>query len=129
MMLLKAATAVGEGANVGLAAIACVLFVRFFLKWCGERWDAHVKRMAEREKIAGDSIIGRIRHLEEQQVQDARLIAGLYRAVHVLTARLAPHDPALVEVRDIIAAALNTTPGRTPQDMVELVNRLGGARQ
>jgi hypothetical protein len=116
----------GKATGYGLVALAAVKLIMFLFEWCGRRWDAHVKRMAEREAIADKSIGNRIRHLELQQRRDARLIGGLYRAVHVLTARLMPTDPALIEVRDIIAASLRVDPGETPQDMENMLDELGG---
>jgi hypothetical protein len=116
----------GRATGYGLAALAAVKLIMFLFEWCGRRWDAHVKRMGEREALADKSIGARLRHLESQQARDATLIAGLYRAIGILTARLAPADPALVEVRDIIAAALHADPGPTPQDMENMLDKLRG---
>lgn len=100
-----------------------------FLDWLGKRWDAWQLRLAEKEAIADASIAGRLKHLEQQQQRDAKLIAGLYRALSVLTVKVAainPFDPSLVEVRDIIAAALDVVePDKaTPQDMLDSLGRV-----
>jgi hypothetical protein len=119
----------GKATGAGLVALAFVKLVMFLFKWCGERWDAHVRRVTEREAIADKSIANRIRHLELQQERDARLIGGLYRALNVLTMKVAeinPFDPALVEVRDIITAALRETPSDTPQDLESMIDQLRG---
>lgn len=124
MVVFKVAQTVGNGASFGLTVFAVVHLTMFLFRWFGERWDKHTARLAEREALADESIANRMRKLEAQQVTDANLITGLYRALNVLTAKvneLAPLDPALIEVREIIASALDSDQSQTPLDMIDLL--------
>lgn len=125
---------VGAGAVVaakfgagGLAIYTAGRVWMHLLDWIGARWDAWQKRLAEKEALADRSIAARLKHLELGQMRDASRMAAHERAINKLVGALRdlkPDHPALVEVADILAAAVNVVLPDVPDDMTETLRGL-----
>ncbi len=127
MSVLGAGLAVGgKFAGGGLAIYALTRFVMAFLEWCGQRWDAHCKRVVEREALADVSISNRLHHLEASEGRLLRQVAELTRAMSMLANKVREQDPfdeTLVEVAQIVASCFGPPDKLVPADMAETIGR------
>lgn len=116
-------------AKFGGAGLIVYTIGRVFMFLCdfaASRWDAHVRRVAEREALADASIATRLKHLEAGQGRDAIRLAALERCVGILTVavrEISPGHVSLTEVAEIIAASLNIVDPRIPPDMADTLGR------
>lgn len=115
----------GKYTGLGLVVYTAYRLLVFSCDFIAGRYDARLHRLEAREKRVDKSLEDRLRHLEEQDVQNRRRIAILEKQLRIVAGELAraePMNPTLAGVAAALSYAFEVEP--TPGDMRETLGRL-----
>ncbi len=119
MELTEAAAMGGKGVGFGLTALALVRLFQWAVHLACARLDKRQVALDVQQKRVDDSLAGRLRHLEEQELVNRDRIQVLEEVATTLICELRSIDPGNPKLHDVAVSLRRSIPFTTPNPTID----------